>query len=837
MVASLPSRATEPVIHADTEFISGWEFVSVSAGSGGSFSAAPQGVGGNPGAYLELTTAVNGDCSFIFGLAIKTSATHDPATQGPLGWVDYAEDVTIIEGFGSGQATGPALRQGGKLYVSRGLATGPDQTWSQRGKSKLLAKDFVQVVEGDCSRATDDSQHPDFSWDGSAIEFGFFRANSQIDGYGAYSIIGAIDNWSVSIQAFNYVAMGDSYSAGEGLGSYLSGTDLRGVNECHRSTSAYGFQVRYSGISLRPENFLPCSGARSFNLWPAPYGVSPLKARHEAPQLERHYPPPHNGVTVVGAGTDLVTLTIGGNDLGFDEILRLCILAAGQDCSAPTFRPWLELGDQRSLRQVVADRMSIVRSAATSTHSYIKNQAGNATVFAHGYPRLFGVGACGALDESETSWLNSVAHQLNRNLACAASQSGVHFVSVTNAFTGHGDCSPSSWIFPLSLVGRFQPWAGSFHPRGLGHRAYAATLDARIDYLVKIGQPLRQTGIPENPPPSTPANCASRAPEPDSPAPSLGALSVSAVGSPPCDSRGAYVPSQQIRVEGDSFAANASVMIHLTTESYDSNFANASADASGRLDATITLPAGAPTSTRAMIKAFGAGADGENRLALAPIGLSTSFTADADGDTIPDPCDLCPASIDSSPVDSDGDGLGDLCDLCPTDLENDADADGLCAEFDPCPWDALNDSDGDGFCEVDDNCPLDANPDQADLDGDRHGDPCDPAPADGGAFAIPGEVREVMFEPDGTTLTWTSAVESAGALTVHDIVRDALANLPVGSGGACIGSAISVDSIVDPTLPAAGQGFWYLVRARNAIDLGSYGQQSDGLERISTTCP
>ena len=37
-----------------------------------------------------------------------------------------------------------------------------------------------------------------------------------------------------------YVMMGDSYSAGEGIGSYHPGTDDDAGGVCHRSTNAYG---------------------------------------------------------------------------------------------------------------------------------------------------------------------------------------------------------------------------------------------------------------------------------------------------------------------------------------------------------------------------------------------------------------------------------------------------------------------------------------------------------------------------------------------------------------------------------------------------------------------
>jgi len=75
-------------------------------------------------------------------------------------------------------------------------------------------------------------------------------------------------------------------------------------------------------------------------------------------------------------------------------------------------------------------------------------------------------------------------------------------------------------------------------------------------------------------------------------------------------------------------------------------------------------------------------------------------------------------------MNADGDALPDFCDVCPMDPENDAD--------------------GDGLCESDDNCPVVANPDQSDLDGDLTGDACDPD-TDGDGLS---DVEEIAIGTD-----------------------------------------------------------------------------------------
>jgi hypothetical protein len=70
-------------------------------------------------------------------------------------------------------------------------------------------------------------------------------------------------------------------------------------------------------------------------------------------------------------------------------------------------------------------------------------------------------------------------------------------------------------------------------------------------------------------------------------------------------------------------------------------------------------------------------------------------------------------------------------------------------------------------------------------------------------------------------------------------VRGSLSALPFGPGGgdeACFDD-LPGPSLADPTAPAPDSGFWYLSRGENSCGNGSFGQQSDGTPRVTTTCP
>jgi hypothetical protein len=107
-------------------------------------------------------------------------------------------------------------------------------------------------------------------------------------------------------------------------------------------------------------------------------------------------------------------------------------------------------------------------------------------------------------------------------------------------------------------------------------------------------------------------------------------------------------------------------------------------------------------------------------------------TPDADGDGVPDGCELCPGFDDLD--DADQDGSPDACDNCPSAFnvdQADPDSDGKGSACDNCP--AISnanqvDVDADGVGDLCDNCPSIANADQADGDNDTVGTACDNCP-------------------------------------------------------------------------------------------------------------
>src|SRR5262245_2980066 len=163
-------------------------------------------VGGFGGDFRGIDLYVLGEGDITWFHHLK-EATYDPrGPQGPLVSLDYSEDALGAvddEDVGdcapdvgaTGQATGPALRQNGTLYVRPGLVA--RCAWTHEEVRGLVADDFV-AIDGS------GGPHPDFSGQGTEadarLELGFFRANARPEGDGPqapHRSGGGIDNFRI----------------------------------------------------------------------------------------------------------------------------------------------------------------------------------------------------------------------------------------------------------------------------------------------------------------------------------------------------------------------------------------------------------------------------------------------------------------------------------------------------------------------------------------------------------------------------------------------------------------------------------------------------------------
>jgi lysophospholipase L1-like esterase len=223
------------------------------------------------------------------------------------------------------------------------------------------------------------------------------------------------------------VALGDSY--GSGVGSYLyfdDGTD------CYRSPFAYSSQLAAAtGLSL---TLAACSGATTADVLAKQVGL-------------------------LSAGTDYVTITVGGNDVGFRSVISQCALPGWLGSCSATIQAGLN-----TLRTELPARLENVFQS-------VKDRAPGATVVVTGYPLLFNGTDCNPLTfftQSEMKAINAGTAELNEAIRSAADDAGFRFVDAAPAFHGHAWCDPQPWINGLTF-----PVVNSYHPNIAGNTAYA----------------------------------------------------------------------------------------------------------------------------------------------------------------------------------------------------------------------------------------------------------------------------------------------------------------------------------------------------------------------------
>jgi len=305
--------------------------------------------------------------------------------------------------------------------------------------------------------------------------------------------------------SFKYVALGDSFSAGEGIEPFFEPR-----NQCHRSQSAYPVYIEapgLSGTSIRDLarsgtfgaqwGFQACSGATTDAVLSVGWHSDPL------PQLalNRSRDTRNANDLPVDGNTDLVTITIGGNDVNFADILQFC--AFSNDCTTEKYQG-------KSLANAITDRLNALGPKLETVYRQIRAQAPHARILVAGYPQLFPASAaeqnCGKLaqrdyvtkngnrlqhhsigfSQTEQNFLRGQASRLNQTIADRVARAGVGatFVPVDGQFASHEICgNGGEWInaFTFSLSSR-KANDQSFHPNAAGQRyGYAAAINAVVN--------------------------------------------------------------------------------------------------------------------------------------------------------------------------------------------------------------------------------------------------------------------------------------------------------------------------------------------------------------------
>jgi hypothetical protein len=327
----------------------------------------------------------------------------------------------------------------------------------------------------------------------------WWRNNDPVDGPALHTL--------KEIPAFEgeYVSLGDSYSAGEGLHPFNAFTETDTAhlgNGCHRSSEAYSQLLRFEGPSPA-QRFVACSGAVTSDVFNQ-FTVTDKKGNSIVvpPQVA---PGVHPEV-------GLVTITIGGNDVVFSSVVTHCFLRS--NCMKARFEPpddnparGIILPKAAQLDTWAFEAIKKVQDKMDALYPKLRDAYPNARIIVIGYPYLFpdrdapylNLSDCQTIlrrfSHNERVAVRGLQDELNQRLHDSAAEAHIEFISPAAGWKDHEPCGKSEQQYTNSIkpfilssgAGLTPGDGGTFHPNTAGQRELAQLVTC---YLVAHAEPL-----------------------------------------------------------------------------------------------------------------------------------------------------------------------------------------------------------------------------------------------------------------------------------------------------------------------------------------------------------
>ncbi len=222
------------------------------------------------------------------------------------------------------------------------------------------------------------------------------------------------------LDSYDYVALGDSYAA---LGS--TGSAVSGPESCQRSADNYPSLVladdRVTGRDVS------CAGAVTADMLnPTVAGEVEIPAQVDAVTRE----------------DDLVTLSVGGNDIGFGAIVG-CVIGAMRANQPSACGP--------ALQEATSARLAELPAELDRIHREIDARAPDARVIVTGYVPLLAPGddcvEITAVSEPDRAWVIDLTDQLNQVVREAAERNDAEAVLPPDVEQHTGCAAPERrWV-------------------------------------------------------------------------------------------------------------------------------------------------------------------------------------------------------------------------------------------------------------------------------------------------------------------------------------------------------------------------------------------------------
>jgi lysophospholipase L1-like esterase len=251
-----------------------------------------------------------------------------------------------------------------------------------------------------------------------------------------------------------YVGLGDSYAAGPLIPLQLPPFG------CLKSSSNY---AHLAELTLRYSEFrdASCSGAETEDMTAA-QGVTPGP---NPPQFDR-----------LSADTRLVTLNIGGNDIGFSSIAEDCTSTSPD--GTPCQDTYVVDG-----RDEISERIQATAPLVTDVIQGIHARSPEARVLVVNYASILPDSGPGCwpqmpITEGDVPYVRAKEKELNAMLATQAAANGAELIDWYTASIGRDACQPPviRWVEPVVPVNAAAP----IHPNLGGMMGASALLTAAL---------------------------------------------------------------------------------------------------------------------------------------------------------------------------------------------------------------------------------------------------------------------------------------------------------------------------------------------------------------------
>lgn len=299
----------------------------------------------------------------------------------------------------------------------------------------------------------------------------------------------------------SWLALGDSYSSGEGVNDARDGS----ADECQRSPSAWprATAAHANNGSKNPfgaVTFLACTGAT----------LRPISADGKTSRATTDKDSRRQQAEKLASGKfDVISMTFGGNDVGFANKLLVCLGARSGTYLLPLAGPVGLFAavaadqhgncgiDESSVKAAIRGLQSELTSLYRTQVAHLKS---GGSVIVVGYPHLFAPSntwalinqatRCAGITSSDADKISRLVDELNATIHDAVKDAGasVTFFPVAELFKTHEVCGTGEdWINSIPTLDAnenrgdlFENLSGSMHPNLLGHRAIARQLATSI---------------------------------------------------------------------------------------------------------------------------------------------------------------------------------------------------------------------------------------------------------------------------------------------------------------------------------------------------------------------